>query len=44
MMRRILFQVYFYAREQKINKGDFGEGFFTFSFNPNERNRKLFLI
>ena len=43
-MRRILFQVYPYAHEQKINKDDFGEVFFTFIFNPNERNKKLFLI
>ena len=41
MMRRILFQVCLYAHEQKINKNDFGEVFFTFRFNPNERNTKV---
>ena len=41
MMRRILFQVCLYAQEQKINKNDFGEVFFTFRFNPNERNTKV---
>lgn len=40
MMRRILFQVYLYAREQKINKDDFGEGFLHLALIQNERKQK----